>query len=77
MSDFDDFWEYASQVPAGQLMTFLYQDKFYGLPETSTSEVMFARSDILNVLGDNNTALELPKTWDDLMVFYQDFKTLV
>ncbi len=67
MSDFDDFWEYASQVPAGQLMTFLYQDKFYGLPETSTSEVMFARSDILNVLGDNNTALELPKTWDDLI----------
>lgn len=67
LSDFDDFWEYASMVPAGQLMSSLYQDKIYGLPETSTSQVLFARSDIMEVIGDGGTKIDLPETWDDLI----------
>ncbi len=67
LSDFDDFWEYASMVPAGQLMSNLYQDKIYGLPETSTSQVLFARTDIIDSLKQENTAISLPETWDDLV----------
>lgn len=67
LSDFPDFWEYASKVPAGQLMSSLYQDKIYGLPETSTAQVQFVRSDILEILGDSNTKLTIPNTWDDLI----------
>lgn len=67
LSDFEDFWEVAGNVPAGQLLSSLYQDKIYGLPETSTAQVMYARNDILEVLGDGGTELEVPNTWDDLV----------
>lgn len=67
LSDFDDFWEVAKNIPAGQFLSSLYQDKIYGLPETSTAQVLYARSDILEVIGDNNTELPMPEVWDDLI----------
>ncbi len=67
LSDFEDFWDVAANIPAGQFMSSLYQDKIYGLPETSTAQVLYGRSDILEVIGDNNTELPMPDTWDDLI----------
>lgn len=80
LSDFDDNWKYknnhwnfspyywdaAANVPHGQLMSMIYNDKFYSLPESTSVQLLFARDDILDVIGENGSALGTPETWQDL-----------
>ena len=82
MSDFDSSWKYtnnnywnftpyywdvASNMPHGQLLSMLYNDKFYSLPESTSVQLMFSRDDIMNVMGDNGGILEVPNTWNELI----------
>ena len=61
------YWDVVDNMPHGQLMSMLYNDKFYSLPESTSAQLMFSRDDIMNVMGDNNTPLPLPQTWDELI----------
>lgn len=82
LSDFDETWKYtnnnpwgftpyywdvAKNMPHGQLMSMLYEDKFYSLPESTSTQLMFARDDILNVIGEQESALEVPTTWNEVI----------
>lgn len=82
LSDFDESWKYTNNnhwnftpyywdvvehMPRGQLMSMLYNDKFYSVPESTSTQLMFSRDDIMNVLGDNNQRLPLPNTWDEVI----------
>ncbi len=81
LSDFDDtwkyknnhwgfspyFWDVTENMPHGQLMSMLYNDKFYSLPESTGSQLMFSRDDIMNVMGDNGQPLSVPNTWTELI----------
>jgi ABC-type glycerol-3-phosphate transport system substrate-binding protein len=40
---------------------FYYEDGYYGVPETTTMEMMYYRADIFQRLG-----IKVPNTWDDL-----------
>ena len=60
------YWDLAENMPHGQLMSMLYNDKFYSIPESTSAQLMFSRDDIMNVIGDKGGALELPNTWDEL-----------
>lgn len=81
LSDFDDTWKYKNNywgftpyyfdvvdnMPRGQLMSMLYNDKFYSLPESTSAELMFSRDDIMNVMGDKGEALPIPQTWEEVV----------
>ena len=82
MSDFDSSWKYtnnnywnftpyywdvADNMPHGQLLSMLYNDKFYSIPESTSVQLMFSRDDIMNVMGDNGGILEVPNTWNELI----------
>ena len=41
----------------------IYNDKFYSLPESTSVQLLFARDDILDVIGENGSALGTPETW--------------
>ena len=60
------YWDVAANVPHGQLLSMLYNDKFYSLPETTSIQLMFSRDDIMNVIGENGQPLEIPETWEEL-----------
>lgn len=60
------YWDVADNVPHGQLMSMLYNDKFYSIPESSSVQLMFSRDDILNVIGEGGQSLEIPNTWEEL-----------
>ncbi|MGL5296703.1 MAG: extracellular solute-binding protein [Culicoidibacterales bacterium] len=62
LSQFPDFQEYIDVFAPGSLMSYIVNDKVYGLPETLDFYVMFYREDILNELG-----IEIPSTWDDVL----------
>ena len=47
-------------------MSMIYNDKFYSLPESTSVQLLFARDDILDVIGENGSALGTPETWQDL-----------
>lgn len=61
------YWDVVANMPHGQLMSMLYNDKFYSLPETTSSQLMFSRDDIMNVAGDNEQPLPIPNTWTELI----------
>ncbi len=81
LSDFDSSWKYTNNhwgfspyywditgnMPHGQLMSMLYNDKFYSLPESTSAQLMFSRDDIMNVMGDNGQPLQVPSTWKELI----------
>ena len=82
LSDFDSTWKYTNNnpwnftpyywdvvenMPHGQLMSMLYNDKFYSLPESTSVQLMFSRDDIMNVMGDNNQQLPIPTNWKEVV----------
>lgn len=81
LSDFDDSWEFvnnhwgftpyyfdvASNMPHGQLMSMIYNDKIYSLPESTSVQLMFTRDDMMNVMGEDKTPLAIPQTWDEVI----------
>lgn len=62
LSQFPDFQEYIDVFAPGSLMSYIVNDKVYGLPETLDFYVTFYREDILNELG-----ISIPSTWDDVL----------
>ena len=81
LSDFDDTWEFknnhwgftpyyfdvASNMPHGQLMSMIYNDKIYSLPESTSVQLMFTRDDMMSVMGEDKTPLAIPNTWDEVI----------
>lgn len=82
LSDFDETWKYTNNnpwgftpyywdvvenMPHGQLMSMLYEDKFYSLPESTSAQLMFSRDDIMSVMGTQGSALPIPETWDEVV----------
>lgn len=81
LSDFDETWKYTNNnpwgftpyywdvvenMPHGQLMSMLYNDKFYSLPESTSAQLMFQRDDTMNVMGDHGGVLPTPTTWQEV-----------
>ena len=60
------YWDVVENMPHGQLMSMLYEDKFYSLPESTSAQLMFARDDILDVMGTDNEPIEIPETWNEV-----------
>ena len=81
LSDFDDTWEFknnhwgftpyyfdaAKNMPHGQLMSMIYNDKIYSLPESTSVQLMFTRDDMMSVMGEDKTPLAIPSTWDEVI----------
>ena len=61
------FWDLVDNMPHGQLLSMLYNDKFYSVPESTSVQLMFSRDDIMNVMGDNRQPLAVPNTWEELV----------
>ncbi len=54
--------EVKSQFTASALVPLTLYDETYGVPETSSFNMMFVRNDIMENLG-----LDVPETWDDVL----------
>ena len=82
LSDFDETWKYTNNnpwgytpyywdvvenMPHGQLMSMIYNDKFYSLPESTSVQLMFQRDDTMNVMGDQGGVLPTPTTWQEVI----------
>lgn len=63
LTQFDDFEEVSERFLEDSLDMFRYNGGVYGLPQTTSFQMMFYRADILQELG-----LEIPQTWAD---FYE------
>ena len=61
LSSFEDFYEVANRFPAGTLVPFVLNDKFYALPESLDFQVTLYRSDIMD-----SFEIAIPDTWEDL-----------
>lgn len=61
LREYDDFDEVYNRYAPGSWVPFYYDDGYYGMPETSSFQVMYYRKDILEQLG-----LEVPDTWEDV-----------
>ncbi|MCR5154091.1 MAG: extracellular solute-binding protein [Lachnospiraceae bacterium] len=61
MSTFEDFDTEAARFYESAIKGASYCDGVYGLPETQTFMMLFARNDILSSLG-----VEVPKTWEEV-----------
>ena len=62
MQRFSDFYEIANRFPAGTLVPFVLNDKFYAFPESIDFQVTLYREDIFNSFN-----IKVPDTWDDLI----------
>lgn len=62
MSQFDDFWNVSARFPAGSLVSYVYNEAVYAIPETTDFNVIVYRKDIFNNLGVN-----VPGTWNELL----------
>ncbi len=62
LSSFSDFYEVANRFPAGTLVPFVLNDKFYAFPESIDFQVTLYREDIFNSFN-----IKVPDTWDDLI----------
>ena len=61
LSSFEDFYDVANRFPAGTLVPFVLNDKFYALPESLDFQVTLYRKDIFESFN-----IPLPDTWDEL-----------
>lgn len=62
LSDFDDFWEVASNMAPGAFVPYIFDGKAYGMPESLNVHTLVYRRDILDGLG-----LDVPDTWQDVI----------
>lgn len=60
LSQFEDFDEVKSWFLPTALDPYYFENGCFGLPDTQSFYMMFARTDILNELG-----IAIPETWDD------------
>jgi ABC-type glycerol-3-phosphate transport system substrate-binding protein len=61
LTRFEDFWTVARQFVPGAIVSYLFNEGVYALPETVDFAVTVYREDIFRRL-----ALPLPNTWDDV-----------
>jgi ABC-type glycerol-3-phosphate transport system substrate-binding protein len=61
LSRFEDFWTFAQGLVPGAMVSYLFNEGVYALPETVDFAVTVYREDIFRQLG-----LPLPNTWDDI-----------
>jgi ABC-type glycerol-3-phosphate transport system substrate-binding protein len=61
LSRFDDFWQYARTLVPGSLVSYLFNEGVYALPETVDFAVTVYREDIFRQLN-----LQPPDTWEDV-----------
>lgn len=64
MSSFDDFWQVIkdNRFAPGTLVSYVLDDKIYGLPETLDFNVMMYREDIFNSFG-----IDVPNTYTEMI----------
>ncbi len=62
LTQFDDFWEIASDTVPGAMIPYILNDGVYAIPETLNFNSIIYRKDIFRSLG-----LEVPDTWEDLI----------
>lgn len=64
MSRFDDFWQVIkdNRFAPGTLVSYVLDDKIYGLPETLDFNVMMYREDIFNSFG-----IDVPNTYTEMI----------
>ncbi|MBR3645532.1 MAG: extracellular solute-binding protein [Lachnospiraceae bacterium] len=64
MTGFGDYWETVAEreFPAGSMVSYVYNEGVYALPETTDFSCVVYRTDIFDSLG-----LQPPDTWDDLV----------
>ena len=60
LSQFDDFGEVRDWFLPDALVPYCFENGCFGLPDTQSFYMMFARTDILDELG-----VTIPETWDD------------
>lgn len=62
LSQFSDYWEFASQFSPGAFIPYILNEKVYALPETLDFNVLMYRSDIFDALN-----FMVPDTWDEVI----------
>lgn len=64
MTGFGDYWEVVAErdFPAGSMVSYVYNEGVYALPETTDFNCVIYRTDIFDSLG-----LEPPTTWEELV----------
>lgn len=62
LRQFEGFEETAGQFAPGALLTNVYEDGVYALPETQDFFVLYYRKDLLETLG-----IQIPDTWDEVL----------
>ncbi len=62
LSQFEDFDEVTKRFSETALVPYQYNGGVYGLPNTETHPMLFARTDIFEELG-----IEAPKTWEEFI----------
>ena len=61
LTSFDDYWTVAKRFPAGSMVSYIYNEESYAIPECTDFNCIIYRTDIFDSLG-----IDVPKTWDDL-----------
>lgn len=69
LSRFPDIEEVKGRFKQSAIVPMVYNNGFYGLPETQTFPVMFYRKDILAEMG-----LPVPETWDDVYIALREIQ---
>lgn len=62
LRQFEGFEETAGQFAPGALLTNVYEDGVYALPETQDFFVLYYRKDLLEALG-----IQIPDTWEEVL----------
>lgn len=62
LNEFEGFSDLRGRFQKNAFNAYTYNDKVYGIPETSDFLMMFVRTDVLSSLG-----LSVPETWDDFL----------
>ncbi|GAB6091540.1 extracellular solute-binding protein [Spirochaeta dissipatitropha] len=62
LSEFDDFWEFASSFSPGAFIPYILNESVYGMPETLDFHALIYRTDIFRQLQ-----LSPPDTWQDVI----------
>ncbi|MBE5965943.1 MAG: extracellular solute-binding protein [Lachnospiraceae bacterium] len=69
LNRFPDIEEVKGRFKQSAMVPMVYNNGFYGLPETQTFPVMFYRKDILAEMG-----LSVPETWDDVYIALREIQ---
>jgi ABC-type glycerol-3-phosphate transport system substrate-binding protein len=62
MTQQPDFWQVASRFPPGSLVSYIFNDGVFGVPDQINFNALIYRRDVFEMLG-----LQPPDTWQDLI----------